>query len=139
MANIKETPQYQLYLEALEALKQRGYDIVKKNSWQSTIRRGSEAYGLIFVVKAPFYPEDNPGCGCLVSIIPGVGKILQTIRMYSNYEGMKSAEEMIRNKRSRGKRGEFVWPDGSLVGGYTTDSFGFRYNEELANILRAII
>ena len=139
MANIKETPQYQIYLEVLEALRQNGYDIVGRNSWQSTIRRGSESYGLIFVVKAPFYPEDNAGCGCLVSIIPGIEDILKSIRGWSNYAAMQSAEEMIRNKRSRGKRGEFIWPDGSLVGGYTTDSFGFTYNAELANILRSII
>ena len=45
MANIKETPQYQIYLEVLEAVKRGGYEI-DKNGWQSIVKRGSEKYGL---------------------------------------------------------------------------------------------
>jgi hypothetical protein len=30
---IKETPQYQIYLEVLEALRQGGYEIKEKNVW----------------------------------------------------------------------------------------------------------
>ena len=135
MAKITDTPQYQIYLETLEAVKQGGYEIDKRNSWQSVVKHGSTKLGLIFVVKEPFYPDDNLGCGCLISLIPGIKDFLNTIRSWSNYEAMADAVRNINNSRKRGKT---YWPDGSLVGGYTTDMFGFKYDENWINILISV-
>ena len=129
------SPQYQIYLEALEAVKQGGYEIEKRGSWQSVVKRGSTKLGLIFVVKKPFYPEGNPGCGCLISLIPGIKGFLDSIRSWSNYEAMVDAVRKINNSR---KRGKYYWPDGSLVGGYSAEIFGFEYDENWINILKSV-
>ena len=134
MANIKETPQYEIYLKALKALEQEGYELDRKNKWQSIVRRGSEEIGLIFVVKEPFDPE-NYGCGCLISLIPGVNDIINMINDWSNYETMIGVVKRINNSRKRGKA---YWPKGSLVGGYTTDNWGFKYDENMIKILEAV-
>jgi len=130
------SPQYQIYLEVLEAVKSGGYEISKNSSWSSTVKRDSEKLGLIFVVKQPFYPEDNYGCGCLVSLIPGIKDALDSIRGWSNYASMVSAIRTINSSRKRGKA---YWPDGSLVGGYSAECFGFKYDENWIRILESVI
>ena len=130
------SPQYQIYLEVLEAVKSGGYEIQKTSSWQSVVKRDSEKLGLIFVVKKPFYPEDNYGCGCLVSLIPGIKDALDSIRGWSNYAAMENAVQTIRNSQRRGKA---YWPAGSLVGGYSAECFGFKYDENWIRILEAVI
>ena len=130
------SPQYKIYLEVLEAVENGGYEIVKSSSWQSIVKRDSEKSGLIFVVKQPFYPEDNYGCGCLVSLIPGIKDALDSIRGWSNYASMVSAVRTIQNSR---KRGIAYWPDGSLVGGYTAECLGFKYDEDWIKILASVI
>ena len=137
MANnkIMETPQYQIYLKVLEALKQGGYEIEGKiNNY--TVTRGNESYGNVFVVDHPNYLEDNPGCGCLVSIIPGIKDLLNMFRSFSDYETMKRIVEDVNNSRKRGKT---YWPKDSLVGGYTTDMYGHKYNDEWLKILESIV
>ena len=120
MANnkIKETPQYQIYLEVLEALKQAGYHIEERNAWQSYVKHGSENYGMVFVVD---YPQNF---GCLSIIIPD--DILQFIYNFSNYGTMKGVLKDINNSRKRGKT---YWPDYSLVGCFTMDKANYTYND----------
>ena len=119
----------------MEALERAGYEVDKSNSWSSVVKRGSARLGLIFVVNEPFYPEDNSGCGCFISLIPGIKSLLDTIRSWSNYAAMVEAVRKINSSR---KRGEYYWPDGSLVGGYTAEVFGFEYDENWINILRSV-
>ena len=130
------SPQYQIYLEVLEAVKSGGYEIAKSSSWASIVKRDSERLGLIFVVKEPFYPDDNHGCGCLISLIPGIKDALNFIRSWSNYESMVRGIRTINNSRKRGKA---YWPEGSLVGGYSAECFGFKYDENWIKILETII
>jgi len=127
MANIKETPQYQLYLEVLEAVKQGGYEI-EMDSWQSIVKRGSERVGQIFVVKEPL-----GNSGCLFALIPG---IINFINSWSKYESMQGVVQMIRNSR---KRSKICWPDYSLVGGFTQDGSTYKYDDRWINIMESVI
>ena len=49
-ARIEASPQYQIYLEVLKALKQDGYEIVGSKINNRTVQRGNETYGNVFVV-----------------------------------------------------------------------------------------
>jgi hypothetical protein len=128
MANIKETPQYQLYLEVLEAVKRGGYEIERCNNFQSFVKRGSENVGQIFVVKEPL--DDS---GCLTALIPGV---INFINSWSGYESMKAVVRSINNRRNRSKT---YWPDYSLVGGFTQDGSGYKYDDRWINIMESVI
>ena len=118
---IMDTPQYQIYLHALEALKNGGYEIKESNASQALVYQGSNCYGQIFVVR---YPVG------IVSLIP-------LLRSWSNYETMVGAVELIRNSR---KRSEIYWPQGSLVGGFTVANHGpYSFNNEWLRILESVI
>jgi len=123
---IMESPQYQIYLEALEAVKSGGYEIEKKNSWQSYVKRGSVRYGLIFVV-------DFPKEGFLSVIMP---RVSDANRSTSNYEIMRDIIQDVNNSH---RRGQTYWPNDSLVGGFTTDLRGYTYDENWIRILESVI
>ena len=86
----------------------------------------------IFVVKRPFYPEDNPGCGCLVSLIPGIKDILDLTRGWSNYESMVNAVRTINNSRKRGKA---YWPFHSRLLTCESCKFLYRFTTGESHIL----
>jgi len=117
--SIEKTPQYQIYLEVLEALKQAGYQIKEVNVWQTLVKKGDVNHGQVFVVD---YPK-------------GLASISSTIRMYSNYETMKRVIKDINNSRKRGKT---YWSENNLVGGFTSDSTG-TYDDKWINILAFVV
>lgn len=132
MANIKKTPQYLIYLRVLDAVKRGGYEIRTKNKWQSIVYSNNEGCGLIFVVKPPI-DKDNLGC-LLTLLIPPT--LIDMINDFSHYVSMLGAEEKIKNGRRPGK---VYWPDNSLVGCYTTDYWGFNYDDSWMRIVRSVI
>ena len=125
---IMNTPQYQIYLEALEALKEGGYELDGNKINSKRVLRGSESYGIIFVVD---YPKEF---GCFSILIPN--RILELNEYHSDYEGYQRTIANVHNSRKRGKS---YWPDGSLVGGFTTDDYGHTYNDKWLNILDSVV
>ena len=121
---IMESPQYKIYLKALETLKQAGYEIAECNFRSAHVKRGFENYGMIFVVKES---------GWFISILASFSS---TIREWTDYALWVRTVEMVDNSRKHGKS---YWPDNSLVGGFTQDSAPYTYNEEWLYILESVI
>jgi len=121
---IMESPQYQIYLKALVALKQAGYEISECNFRSAHVKRGYENYGMVFFAKEP---------GRFISIL---SYFSSTIRGWTNYASWLRVIEMVENGKERGKS---YWPDNSLVGGFTQDSKPYTYNEEWLDILASVI
>ena len=115
IAHIRETPQYRIYLEAVEALKQSGYEIenttFQKELIQSFVMRDFKNYGMIFAVY-------NAG-------------------FFSN--GISTMEKNIDFAHKSGKRVAVYWPQGSFVGGFTEDDGFYSFDEKWLNILRSVI
>ena len=131
MAHIRETPQYQIYLKALETLKQRGYEIEeledKKSMASHQIKKGSTLYGKIFVLKDP---------DTLFNRLFGDNGFVKLFRSFGSFETMVGACEAVRNSRYKSK---VYWPDYSLVGAYTTGGFGFEYEDNWLKIVSSVI
>ena len=116
-----ELPQYQIYIQALEVLKNSGYEIKESNTSHALVYQDSRCYGQIFVVKYPVW---------IVSLIP-------LLRSWSDYETMIRVVESIRNSRNRS---EIYWPQDSFVGGFTVANYGpYSFNNEWLRILESVI
>ena len=116
-----ELPQYQIYHNALEALRNSGYEIKESNTTHALVYQNSKCYGQIFVVKHPVW---------IVSLIP-------LLRSWSDYETMIRIVESIRNGRNRN---EIYWPPESFVGGFTMANYGpYSFNNEWLRILESVI
>jgi len=143
---IKKTPQYQVYLEALETLKRESYEISQKNDYQSIVKRGKENYGIVWVVNIPsgFIYEDDSSCfikedvsfggfvkdsgkegaGCLFELLPG-SEIIKSLITYSRrHSDYKIVQPFVNsscssNDLSKKYRSKSYWPENCLVGGYT--------------------
>ena len=114
-----ETPQYQIYLKALEALKQSGYEIKETNSKHAFIWESSKKIGHLFVVEYPGF----------FSSIPIFGD-------FSDFNSMKKVCEMVINNRHKSA---VYWPSNSLVGGFTCSQGVFQYEDDWLKILASVI
>jgi len=131
MGNIKENPQYQIYLCAVEALRRSGYEVEetssKKKLIQSFVKKDFTNYGQLFVVEPPSTSIIGQ------TLMPELAKTKEST---SDWEIMRDIIHNVNNSR---KRGRTFWPNGSLVAGFTSDLSPYRYNDEWLQILETVI
>jgi len=109
MAHITKTPQYQLYQNAINALRQNGYETreehCKRSGAQSGVFLNGNRCGYIFAVT-------NPYCGCLVNIL-----LPWYARGKYSLSDFNIQHQVIKKYRERSVNIRVYWPDNHLVGG----------------------
>lgn len=126
---IESLPHYHIYLNAVNALEQSGYEIentvFKKGRIQSFVKKGYIKYGMIFTVNYPSqtetFLENRSEKGSLFS---------------GDYYAMLSVCRNVNNSRHASR---VYWPEGSLVGGFTQNSGFYQYEDRWLNILASVI
>ena len=115
ITHIRETPQYQIYLEVAEALKQSGYEIenitFNKGLIKSFVKHDLKNYGMLFAVY-------NAG-------------------PFSN--GISDMKGVVEHAHRIRERSAVYWPEGRFVGGFTAEDGFYSYDEEWLNILQTFI
>jgi TPR repeat protein len=126
---IESLPQYHIYLNAVYALEQSGYEIentvFKKGLIQSYVKQGDIKYGMIFTVKYPSQTET------LLENRSEDGSLLS-----GHYYAMV---QVCRNVNKSRYAHRVYWPEGSLVGGFTQTSGFYQYEDRWLNILASVI
>ena len=135
MARIKETSQYRIYLQALEALRNRGYVVKQtkvKNSEaecciygnQKSADNFTDCYGKIFVVECP---------GTFERMIENITSSLWRTTITQWIDICKSV-------RDNNRKSKIYWPDDSFVGAYTLENsaYDFKYEDKWLNVVSSV-
>ena len=141
---IETTPQYDIYIRALELLRRNGYELreleQKKNCERMMIRRDSILYGEVFVVADPNF---HIGClGAFISILfSSIFSRLLKIRFnVTSYGIMRKVVEIFEYKFDRRDYGNVTtsyWPEDTLVG--AVGSASVDYDDAWIHLIKPII
>jgi len=118
--HVKKTGWYTTYLNAVNSLKQNGYEVSEdKRKWNEVsdlVKHDSKTIGLIFVLSDP-----TPGflARLVGHFFPSYGEFKRDM---TSYASMQKRLKIVQDRRKReGRNFDYYWPEDSLVGGHMLD------------------